>query len=1038
MQQGKGIIKFFLVAVTLVCLLQYFYMLPTRSVEKAADEHAKNVSQGISDEDKRDAEENAARTAYLDSMSNEVVFEIPLFKKWTYQELKSLQLAYGLDLKGGMSLVLQVDLRDFIRSLANDSKDPTFVAALENASKAQAQSQSDYVALFADAFRNENASQQLAPIFVVNESLRDEIDYTSSNSEVIQVIREKANETVGLTYDLLKERIDQLGVVQPNISLDETRDLITVELPGISNPERARAFMQNAAKLEFWNVYRINDPGLQAAFFAADEKLGQQGNLSEENDEPEFTTQERQEYSYDDNGNIKDSTLVVDTIRNTPNPLDNQGPLLSLLRLNAAAGGQTSLPPAIMGLAEENERDEIDAFLARPEIASLFPKDLVFRWAKNAATGYTFNEEEEESENLYELYAIRTVKGSAKAPMEGEHITRATANPNPQNGEIEVSLLMDSEGARTWGRMTTEAANDSNREIAIVLDDQVVSAPRVINPILTGSSSISGSFTLQEGRDLAKILQIGKLPAKPQIIQETLVGPTLGAENIRKSITSMVIGFSLVFVFMVLYYATGGVVSVLALFLNIFFIFGALASLGTVLTLPGIAGILLTIGMAVDANVIIYERIREELREGKTMLMAIKDGFQNSYSAIIDANVTTILVAFVLSYFGLGPIKGFAVVLIIGVIFSLFTAVLVGRLIIDYWTIDRGGEINFWTGASKNAFANIDFNWLGNRRIAYTISGLIIAAGFASFFMRGFDLGVDFKGGYSYNVQFEDGANVDSEALRVGLAEVFGSTPTVKEVSTNNTFNIVTDFMIGSTDEKAAETVQSTLFQGINSISGGNLKESSFNNPQSTSTHVTSSTKVGPTIADDISRSSFYAATFSLLLIFLYIFIRFSKWQYSMGAVAALFHDVLVVLSIFSIFWGILPFSLEIDQAFIAAVLTVIGYSINDTVVVFDRIREYMNRYTSKLSKEEVINKAINSTFSRTVITSLTTLFVVLVLFLFGGTSIKGFAFALVVGVIVGTYSSVFIATPVMSDLIGELEVKETKKKSFSRAAEAK
>ncbi|MEO0777592.1 MAG: protein translocase subunit SecDF [Bacteroidota bacterium] len=1037
MQQGKGIIKFFLVAVTLVCLLQYFYMLPTRGVEQAADEYAKDLTQDITDEDKRDAEENAARTAYLDSMSNEVVFEIPLFKKWTYQELKSLQLAYGLDLKGGMSLVLQVDLREFIRSLANDSKDPTLDAALENASKAQSQSQSDYVALFADAFKAADPNKQLAPIFVANESLRDEIDYTSSNAEVIQVIRAKANETVGLTYDLLKERIDQLGVVQPNISLDETRDLITVELPGISNPERARSFMQSAAKLEFWNVYRINDPGVQAAFFAADEKLKQQDGLETANEEPEETIKERYEYKYDEDGNLEDSTLVYDTLQTTPDPLANQGPLLAKLQLNAAAGGQTALPPAVMGLVAENEKDEVEAFLARPEVASLFPKDLSFRWAKDAATGYNFEDEAEQDKRLYELYAIRLSKGSTTAPLEGDHITRATANPNPQNGEVEVSLMMDSEGARTWGRMTTEAANDSNREIAILLDSQVVSAPRVINPILTGSSSITGSFTLQEGKDLAKILQIGKLPARPQIIQETLVGPTLGAENIRRSITSMVVGFSLVFIFMVLYYSTGGIVSVLALLLNIFFIFGALASLGTVLTLPGIAGILLTIGMAVDANVIIYERIREELREGKTLLMSIKDGFQNSYSAIIDANVTTILVAFVLSYFGLGPIKGFAVVLIIGVIFSLFTAVLVGRLMIDYWTIDRGKEIGFWTGFSRNAFANIDFNWLGNRRLAYIISGSIIVLGFGSFFVRGFDLGVDFKGGYSYNVQFEQGLDIDPDDLRTGLAEVFGSTPTVKEVSTNNTFNIVTDYLINSTEEDVATQVQDKLFEGVNAIVGGNLKKSSFKNTKSSSTHITSSTKVGPTIADDIAWSSFYAATFALLLIFFYIFVRFSKWQYSMGAVAALFHDVLVVLSIFSIFWGILPFSLEIDQAFIAAVLTVIGYSINDTVVVFDRIREYMNRYTSKMSKQEVINKAINSTFSRTVITSLTTLFVVLVLFLFGGTSIKGFAFALVVGVIVGTYSSVFIATPVMSDLIGELEVKETKKKSFSRAAKA-
>lgn len=1040
MQEGKGIIKFFLVAITLVSLLQYFYMLPTRSVEKAADEYAKSVTLDITDVDDQKDAEDAARSSYLDSMSNEVVFEIPMIKKWTYQELKGSQLALGLDLKGGMSVVLQVDLRDFIRSLANDSKDPTFIAALENASRAQAGSQSDYVTLFADAYKAAPADQkkQLNKIFYANESLREDINFESSDAEVISVIRQKANETVGLTFDLLKERIDELGVVQPNISLDAGRDLITVELPGISNPERARQFLQTAAKLEFWNVYRVSDPGIVAALIKADEKLGQLNDLNsgdtDGGEEPEFTLNDRKEYDYDDNGNIIDSTIVTDTVFNSQNSLTNSGPLLSKLTMNASATGQATMPLAVMGLAQENERDDISAMLARPEIASLFPQDLVFRWARSPASGYTSLEADDEAATTYELYAIKQDKGS-KAPLEGDHVTRASANPDPQNGQIAVSLMMDGEGARTWGQLTTKAANDNNREIAIVLDNKVVSAPRVINPILTGSSSITGSFSLQEGKDLAKILQIGKLPATPQIIQETLVGPSLGAENINASINSMLIGFGIVILFMIFYYGGGGIVSIIALLLNLFFIFGALASIGTVLTVPGFAGILLTVGMAVDANVIIYERIREELREGKTLLMSIKDGFANSYSAIIDANVTTILVAIVLAYFGLGPIKGFAVVLIIGVIFSLFTAVLVGRLMIDYWTINRGNQISFWTGGSQNAFANIQFDWLGKRKMAYTFSGIVILMGIASFFVRGFDLGVDFKGGYSYNIQFEEGTTIDAETLRTGLASYLGDkAPTVKAVSTENTFNVVTDYLINSTEETAADDVQAKLFEGINSLVGGNLDIKKFKNPDFSGTHITSSTKVGPTIADDIKRSSFYAAIFALMMIFLYIFIRFSKWQYSMGAVAALFHDVLFVLSIFSIFWGILPFSLEVDQIFIGAVLTVIGYSINDTVVVFDRIREYMNRYT-KLEKHDVINKAISSTFSRTVITSLTTLFVVLILFLFGGGSAKGFAFALVIGVMVGTYSSVFIATPVMSDLSGELKRTDTKKKSsFSRA----
>jgi len=513
-----------------------------------------------------------------------------------------------------------------------------------------------------------------------------------------------------------------------------------------------------------------------------------------------------------------------------------------------------------------------------------------------------------------------------------------------------------------------------------------------------------------------------------------VVGPSLGAENINRSINSLLIGFAIVLIFMIFYYSTAGIVSILMLFLNLFFIFGALASLGTVLTLPGIAGIVLTIGMAVDANVIIYERIREELREGKTIMMAIRDGFQNSYSAIIDANVTTILTAAVLAYFGMGPIKGFAVVLIIGVISSLFTAVLVGRLLIDWWMSKEGRSLSFWTGISKNAFSNLNVDWLGKRKIAYIFSSIIILIGLSSFFMRGFELGVDFKGGYSYVVQFAPDQSVNPDALRTELTNTFGTTPVVKAVSTGNAYNITTSYLINETEEDAADRVLQKLFEGVNATVGGTLNIEQFKNSEFSGTHVNQSSKVGATIAGDIKRSSVYATIFALMFIFLYLFARFNRWQYSLGAVAALFHDVLFVLSIFSLGHGILPFSMEVDQAFIAAILTVIGYSINDTVVIFDRIREFMNAY-SKRTKEEVINLAINNTLSRTIVTSLTTLFVVLILFLFGGGSIKGFAFALLVGIIVGTYSSIFIATPVMADLSDDLRPKETKKKTFSKAA---
>ena len=531
----------------------------------------------------------------------------------------------------------------------------------------------------------------------------------------------------------------------------------------------------------------------------------------------------------------------------------------------------------------------------------------------------------------------------------------------------------------------------------------------------------------------------GKLPAKVDIVQESNVGPSLGRANINRGVFSLLAGLGIVLVFMILYYGGAGIVSIVALFANLFFIFGALASFGTVLTLPGIAGIILTIGMAVDANVIIYERVREELRVGKSLLASIEDGFKNSYSAIIDANLTTILVAIILAWFGLGPIKGFAVVLIIGVLSSLFTAVLLGKLMIDWWSISKGRKITFWTGWSKNMFANMKIDWIGKRKIAYVVSVTVITLGLASIFTKNFDLGVDFRGGYSYTVEFADDIDVDIESIRTAVVEVFQTNTVVKSVNVSNTYNIVTSYLVDDTEDDAKNRVTEALFQGINSLHGGTLDIDRFKSADATgSTHITSFYKVLPTIADDITKSSFYAGLFALLAIFLYIFVRFNRWQFSLGAVAALFHDSLVVLGLFSIFWNVLPFSLEINQAFIAALLTVIGYSINDTVVVFDRIREYLGIYTNK-STDEVLNMAINSTFSRTLITSFTTLIMIIMLLVFGGGSIKGFAFAIVVGVIVGTYSSIFVATPIVRDLTKELKGRKTtdSRKHFSRAAKA-
>ncbi|MFT4760836.1 MAG: SecD/SecF fusion protein [Paraglaciecola sp.] len=1024
--QGKGVIKFFLVVMTIVALVQYFFIVPTNTVEENAEEYALKMGSKDGTQAERAAYKNA-RTGFLDSMSSEKILSIPLIKDYTYQELKAQQLNLGLDLKGGMSVVLQVDLRAFIEALTN-SKDPKLISALNIATQNLKNAQADYVTLFGDAWSEQEGDKTLYALFRKNDSFSEKynLNNTSTDGDIVRAIREEADETVDLTFKMLKQRIDKMGVAQPNVTLDDARDLIVVELPGIDNPQRARKILQATAKLEFWKVFRTNDasPNILQALDAVNTKL--------KSLDPSYADATKEIFRIDTIAAVVDSlgnevtAARVDTTYNEA--IATGGPLFDILSL-ANTGGAT------VGYADKNKRKAVTAILAKEEVKTLLPSNLRLLWGRNPVN-FNLTEDNVDDTPRYALYALN-VGNTGESPLQGDLITGASAQLDAQAGEMAVSLSMNQKGAQVWSRLTNEAYSDQNRQIAIVLDDEVVSAPTVNSPINDGRSSISGNFTAQEAGDLANILEIGKLPAGTQIIQDNIVGPSLGADNISRSISAMVGGLLLVLVFMIAYYGSAGIVSIIALFMNLFFIFGALASLGTVLTVPGIAGIILTIGMAVDANVIIYERIREELREGKSLRMAVHDGFSNSYSAIIDANVTTILVAMVLYYFGLGPIKGFAAVLMVGVFCSVFTAVLVGRLIIDWW-IGKGNNLTFWTGFSKNAFSGLTIDWLGKRKTAYVISSVIILLGVGSMLMRGFDLGVDFQGGYSYNVEFAEGTAPDAEAVRQALAGPFGSTPTVKSVDGSTTLNILTSYMIDSDAKDASSQVIGKLHEGINAVAGGKVNLTEFSDASGKGTHITASSKVGPTIADDIKTSSLYAAIFSLLLIFLYIFIRFSKWQYSLGAVAALFHDVLVVLGIFSLLHGFMPFTMEIDQAFIAAILTVIGYSINDTVVVFDRVREFMGIYTG-LSKEEIINKAINSTVSRTVITSLTTMFVVLILFVFGGGSIKGFAFALLIGIIVGTYSSIFVATPIMSDSMGDLKAREktTTRKSFSDRAKS-
>ena len=994
--QGKGLIKTFLVLIAVVCGLQLLYLIKTNSIERDADEYAEQMAAGLEGDEKSLAIKRY-RSQYLDSMSSEKVLSIPLITSYTYNDLKRQQLALGLDLKGGMSTVLEVDLKDLLISLAGrNAKDEDFAAALEAASRVQQSNPADFVSLFVTEFKKIAPDKRLALIFQQSNSL-GEITFETPDGEVERMLRKQANETVELTFRRLSERIDKLGVIQPNISLDANRDLIIVEMPGIDNPERARQYLQASAQLEFWETFRYTDSGIISALMEADNKLKalQSGTPQDSTD---MEMPEKDSLSLDNN-------LLAD-----------KGPLLSLLELN---GQGQALPSTVIGLADKNKRNAIMEMLNRPDIKSLFPRNLKFLWSYKPHQDY----ETRELTTKYQLYAIKMNPGSDKAPLDGEVVTNASPTLDQITGEPQVSLIMNAAGAREWAKLTQRAydgdAQGNRREIAIVLDNEVVTAPSVNNGAITGGSSvISGNFKVQETVDLANILQVGKLPAKTKIIQESTVGPSLGKQNIQKSLVSLVGGFAAVLIFMIFYYVGGGVVSIIALFLNLFFIFGALSSFGTVLTLPGIAGVVLTIGMAVDANVIIFERIREELRDGKTLLAAISDGFKNSYSAIIDANVTTILTAIVLSYFGLGPIKGFAVVLIVGVLSSLFTAVVLGRMMIEWYV--KGGErnISFWSGISKNAFTNLNVDWIGKRKIAYTISGFLIILSLVSIITRGFDLGVDFTGGHSYTVSFGDAQDIKSESIRQALAKPFGTMPVVKQVDLANTFNITTSYLVDDNSDEVFDKVSRKLYEGLVSLTGSNVDYNTFKNNDANAKvlHITSYSKVGSSIAQDIKDSSYYAGTFALLLIFLYIFIRFSKWQFSMGAVVALFHDSIITIGLFSLLKGLVPFTLEIDQAFIAALLTVIGYSINDTVIVFDRIREFIGIHTNK-DRDTVFNMAINATLSRTIITSLTTSFVVLILFLFGGSSITGFAFALLVGIVVGTYSSIFVATPVMRDL---------------------
>lgn len=952
--QGKGFIKFFTAVLILVGLFQLLLYIPTNNEEKRAERYAKKI--GGDDITARDR----AYQFYLDSISDKSL--VPVFG-FTYPRLKQQQLALGLDLKGGMSVVLQVDLYDLVVALANNSQDPEFRKALAEARKRQTNSQADFVTLFGQTYKELTGGKKLATIFYTNPSLKEKINFNSSDADVIATIREEAKGTVKRTYELLKQRIDKFGVTQPNVFLDEASDRINVELPGVRNPERARNFLQASAKLEFWELYDAQE--ILPGFLELDKALK------------------------------AGSTVAGDTSKTVANSDSTAGPLFKIF---SPSGYKQTLGQAI-----GSDTARINRFLESESSGSL--RSVHFAWDAKPNLDKT-------GKKFFSLYALRPETGN-KASLEGDVISDAGFRPSLDGRAYEVDIAMKTAGANKWRDITRR---NKDRQVAVVLDNKIYSAPNVISEISGGNTQITGNFSAQEAEDLSSILKIGKLPARTEIIESVEVGPSLGQAAVSSGLISMLAAIIVVMMFMMGYYGLAGGASIIALALNMFFIAGTLASFGTVLTLPGIAGIVLTMAVAVDANVVVYERVREELRHGAEYLTAIKRGFLGSYPALIDANITTLITAVVLFFFGLGPIKGFATTLIIGTITSFFTAVFIAHLIIDYWN-EKGSPVSFWLSEkSKNILTNTNYDFIGIRKYTYAFSAILVIISILAIFGRGFQLGVDFQGGRAYTVFFDQ--NVNTEALSQSLTKAFdGEKPWVRTIGSPKQVKITTSYLHGKEGEvaDADAVVLKKLYEACKEYGKFDASLEDFARPGTKSLYLQASNKVGATVADDIRNSASWATILSMIGIFIYILIRFRKWQYSLGAVVALAHDTIILLGIFALLHGVVGFSLEIDQAFIAAVLTVIGYSMNDTVIVFDRLREYLNHYERK-PMAGVVNDAINSTLSRTIITSSVTFFVMAVLFFFGGDAIKGFSFAIMLGVVKGTYSSIFVATPLMYD----------------------
>ena len=1008
--QSKGVIKLLAILLAIACIYQLSFSLKARSVEKKAAEYAAKVSES-------DSLRQAAEIYYLDSVQNRPVYDLG-FISFTYKEVKEKEINLGLDLKGGMNVMLEVQVEDVLKALAGDSAhDPMFEEAIARANKALKEGTNNYIGEFAKAYREVSGGAPLAALFVSPD--RKDITPNSSDSEVEKILQEETDAVIDASFNILRSRIDHFGVTQPNIQRLPNSHRILVELPGVKEPERVRKLLQGTASLEFWTTY--NNTELVRALEQADQLLRDELAAGATDAAVEETLTEEQPTA----AGTEDTTesLIAEVQNNAPAAEEaasasgasrytrEENPLFSLL--NPYDGGG-----AVVGSVAVADTATVAGYLRMDAVRELLPSDVRFEWGIKG---------EPQNNGRFSLYALKVSTPDGKAPLDGSVIVDARETYAERGAEAKVSMSMNSEGIQDWARLT---GDNIGRCIAIVLDGYVYSAPVVRQKIEGGSSEISGNFTIQEAKDLANVLKSGKVPAPARIIQDTVVGPSLGQESINAGILSFVLAFVLVLLYMGLYYKTAGWLSDIALLCNVFLLLGVLVSFGAVLTLPGIAGIVLTMGMAVDANVIIYERIKEELRGGKGLSLAIKDGFSKAYSAIIDGNLTTIITGIVLFIFGNGPVQGFATTLIIGILCSFFTAVFLTRIVYEHFmNKDKWLNLTFTTGISKNLMQNVNYNFMGMMKRSFTVFGAIIVICIISFFIRGLAQSIDFTGGRNFVVQFEQ--QVEPETVRDLLKKKIteDNVQAIALGTDKKTIRITTNYRINEDSPTIDSEIEEFLYQSLkdgNLLGEGTTLEIFIDRDNRVGGSIISSQKVGPSIADDIKTSAVWSVLFALVAIGLYILLRFRNVAYSVGATVALAVDTILIIGAYSLCYGWVPFSLEIDQTFIGAILTAIGYSINDKVVIFDRIREFFGLYP-KRNRMQLFNDSLNTTLARTINTSLSTLIVLLCIFVLGGDSIRSFAFAMILGVVIGTLSSIFIAAPIAYLTMGNKMPEETK-----------